>query len=193
MPRIFPAPARLKLFMKKLTAALALTFVPFIAVGCSSSGSGSVSKSDVQTKTGSFYKDKSHEDAKSVSCDGSLPAKVEATQSCTATAADGQSWPITVKVTKVDGKDVYYDLSFTDAFVGPDDVTSSVSDFYREKVGVAPKSSTCNGLLRGATGATIRCVITESDGTRWGVTAKTTNVEGTKVNYDMIVDDQPLP
>ncbi|MEC3918872.1 DUF4333 domain-containing protein [Nocardia sp. CDC160] len=179
--------------MKKLTAALALLCVPLLAAGCSSSSTGSVSKSDVQTKVGSFYKDKSHEDAKSVSCDGDLPAKVDATQTCSATAADGQTWPITAKVTKVDGKDVYYDLNFTDDFVAPDDVASNVSNFYQQKVGSAPKSSTCNGLLRGATGASIRCVITETDGTRWGVTAKTTNVEGTKVNYDMIVDDQPMP
>ncbi|MTE15775.1 DUF4333 domain-containing protein [Nocardia aurantiaca] len=179
--------------MRKLTAALALTLVPILAVGCSSSGSSSVSKSDVQTKAGSFYKDKSHEDAKTVSCDGSLPAKVDAAQTCTATAADGQTWAINAKVTKVDGNDVYYDLSITDAFVAPDDVASSVSNFYQQKVGMAPQSSTCNGLLRGATSSTIRCVVTEADGTRWGVTAKTTNVEGSKVNYDMIVDEQPMP
>ncbi|MFE2997126.1 DUF4333 domain-containing protein [Nocardia sp. NPDC059246] len=179
--------------MRKLTAALALTFVPLLAVGCSSSGADSVSNSDVRTKVTSFYKDKSHEDAKTVTCDGNLPAKVDATQTCTATSADGQTWAINAKVTKVDGKDVYYDLTLTDAFVAPDEVASSVSNFYQSKVGAAPQSSTCNGLLRGATGSTIRCVVTESDGTRWGVTAKTTNVEGSKVNYDMIVDDQPMP
>ncbi|AYF77924.1 DUF4333 domain-containing protein [Nocardia yunnanensis] len=180
--------------MRKLTAALTLTFVPLLALGCStSSGSGSVSKSDVQSKVSSFYKDKAHENAKSVSCDGDLPAKVDATQNCTATAADGQTWAVTTKVTKVDGKDVYYDINLTDDFVAPDDVASSVSNFYQQQVGSAPQSSTCNGLLRGATGSSIRCVVTEADGTRWGVTAKTTNVEGTKVNYDMIRDDQPMP
>ncbi|MGV9664476.1 DUF4333 domain-containing protein [Nocardia niigatensis] len=178
--------------MRKLTAALALSFVPLLAVGCSSS-SDSVSKSDVQAKATSFYKDKSHEDAKTVTCDGSLPAKVDATQTCTATAADGQTWAIAAKVTKVDGKDVYYDLNFSDMYVSPDDVAASVSNAYQEKVGSAPQSATCNGLLRGATGSTIRCVVTETTGTRWGVTAKTTNVEGSKVNYDMNLDDKPMP
>ncbi|GAB2533577.1 DUF4333 domain-containing protein [Nocardia heshunensis] len=180
--------------MRKATAALALSFVPLLAVGCSaSSGSGAVTKTDVQTKVSSFYKDKSHEDAKTVSCDGDLAAKVDATQTCTATAADGQNWVITTKVTKVDGKDVYYDLNFNDNYVSPEDVASSVSNYYVQQVGSAPQSSTCNGLLRGATGASIRCVVTETDGTRWGVTAKTTNVEGTKVNFDMILDSQPMP
>ncbi|MEU1427071.1 DUF4333 domain-containing protein [Nocardia sp. NPDC005746] len=180
--------------MRKLTAVLALTSLPLLAVGCSvSTGSSSVSKSDVQAKASSFYKDKAHEAAKSVSCDGSLAAQVDATQTCTATAADGQNWVIGTKVTKVDGSDVYYDLTFADAYVAPDDVAATISDTYRQKFGMSPQSSTCNGLLRGATGASIRCVVTENDGTRWGFTAKTTNVEGTKVNYDMIVDDQPLP
>ncbi|WP_040815197.1 DUF4333 domain-containing protein [Nocardia concava] len=179
--------------MRKLTTALVLACTPLIAVSCSSSSTGSVSKSDVQAKVSSFYKDQSHEDAKSTSCDGSLPAKVDATQTCTATAADGQAWAVTAKVTKVDGKDVYYDLNLTDAFVAPDDVAAKVANFYQEQVGTPPQSSTCNGLLRGATGASIRCVVTEADGTRWGVTAKTTNVEGTTVNYQMIRDDQPLP
>ncbi|WP_405496868.1 DUF4333 domain-containing protein [Nocardia sp. NBC_00511] len=161
-------------------------------MGCSSSP-GSVSKTDVQTKVGSLFKDKSHEDAKTVACDGDLQAKVDATQNCTITSADGQNWNVTTKVTKVDGSDAYYDININDAFVSPDDIATSVSQFYQQQVGQAPQSSTCNGLLRGATGATVRCVVTETDGTRWGVTAKTTNVEGTKVNYDMIRDDQPMP
>ncbi|WP_067688732.1 DUF4333 domain-containing protein [Nocardia jejuensis] len=177
--------------MRKLTAALPLLFVPILVAGCNT-GTGSVSKSDVESKAGSVFHDKSHEDAKSVACDGDLDAKVDATQKCTITAGDGQAWAVTAKVTKVDDDTAFYDLNFTDKYVAPDDIAGNVSNFYQEKVGVAPKSSTCTGLLRGATGTSVRCVVTESDGTRWGVTATTTNVEGDQVNYDMIVDDKPL-
>lgn len=183
--------ARIKLSMRKLTAALSLVFVPILVAGCNS-GPGSVSKSDVEAKTGSVFHDKSHEDAKAVACEGDLDAKVDATQKCSVTSGDGQNWAIVAKVTKVEGDTAYYDLDFTDKYVAPDDIATKVSNFYQERVGTAPKSSTCTGLLRGATGTKVRCVVTESDGTRWGVTATTTNVEGDQVNYDMIVDDQPL-
>ncbi|MEU0542002.1 DUF4333 domain-containing protein [Nocardia sp. NPDC005978] len=185
-----PASA-IKLSMRKLIAALPLVFVPILVAGCNS-GPGSVSKSDVESKTGSVFHDTSHEDAKSVVCEGDLDAKVDATQKCAITSGDGQTWSVLAKVTKVEGDTAYYDLDITDKYVAPDDVASNVSNFYQERVGTAPKASTCTGLLRGATGTKIRCVVTEADGTRWGVTATTTNVEGDQVNYDMIVDDQPL-
>ncbi|MRH91473.1 DUF4333 domain-containing protein [Nocardia sp. SYP-A9097] len=177
--------------MRKLAAVIAVVSVPILLAGCSS-GPGSVSKSDVETKMSGLFHDRSHEDAKSVVCDGDLKAEVDATQKCTVTSADGQTWMTTAKVTKVDGDTASYDIEFSDKFVSPDDIAGNVAKFYTEKVGTAPKSTSCNGLLRGATGATVRCVITESDSTRWGVTVTTTNVEGDTVNYDILVDDQPM-
>ncbi|WP_067572585.1 DUF4333 domain-containing protein [Nocardia acidivorans] len=151
-----------------------------------------MSKSDVEIKMSGLFHDKSHEDAKSVVCDGDLKAEVDATQKCTVTSADGQTWMTTAKVTKVDGDAPNYDIEFSDKFVSPDDIATNVATFYSNKVGTAPKSASCNGLLRGATGSTVRCVITEADATRWGVTVTATNVEGDTVNYNILVDDQPM-
>ncbi|MET9487573.1 MULTISPECIES: DUF4333 domain-containing protein [unclassified Nocardia] len=178
--------------MRKIAAVIAVASIPLFAIGCSSSP-GSVSKSDVETKTAGVFHDKSHEDAKSTVCDGSLKAEVGATQQCTVTSADNQTWKTTATVTKVDGDTASYDIVFADKFLGPDDIATNVSKFYQDKVGTAPTSTSCNGLLRGATGASVRCVITETDATRWGVTVTATNVEGETVNYNMVVDDQPMP
>ncbi|MEV6066807.1 DUF4333 domain-containing protein [Nocardia sp. NPDC052001] len=177
--------------MRRLAAVIATASIPLFMISCSS-GPGSVSKSDVETKMGGLFHDKSHEDAKSVVCDGDLKAEVDATQSCTITSADSQTWKTTAKVTKVDGDTANYDIEILDKFVSPDDIATNVAKLYSDQVGTAPKSSTCNGLLRGATGANVRCVVTEADGTRWGVTVTTTNVEGDTVNYNMVRDDQPM-
>lgn len=59
------------------------------------------------------------------------------------------------------------------------------------QVGQAPDSIECPGDLEGKVGATQRCVLT-ADGTKLGVTATVTSVEGNNVKFDIKVDQQPM-
>ncbi|MFI1914679.1 DUF4333 domain-containing protein [Nocardia sp. NPDC020380] len=177
--------------MRKFSAVFLIAAVPLVASGCF--GPGSVDKSDIQTKVAGFYHDESHEDAKSTTCEGDLKAEVGAQQKCTVTAGNGQTWPVTVKATKVEDKTVDYEETFDSKYLKPDDVAKEVARIYNEQTGKTAKATSCTGLLPGATGTTLRCVATEDDGTRWGVTATTTNIEGDQINYTVKFDDSPMP
>lgn len=57
------------------------------------------------------------EKADSVVCDGTLPAKVEATQKCVLTAG-GTKYGVTVTATSVDGDNVKFDMKVADKPMG---------------------------------------------------------------------------
>ncbi|WP_203337484.1 DUF4333 domain-containing protein [Nocardioides limicola] len=72
-----------------------------------------------------------------------------------------------------------------------DQVEEQVTQQLTEIVGVAPDKIECPGDLRGSIDTEMRCVLTH-EGTSYGVTVKVTGVEGTTINYDIQVDDQPM-
>lgn len=55
------------------------------------------------------------------------------------------------------------------------------------------KSVTCDDGIVGKVGATQHCVLTDKNGTKYGVTATVKNVESEKVKIDFKVDDKPSP
>ncbi|GAA3736917.1 hypothetical protein HDA32_005507 [Spinactinospora alkalitolerans] len=59
-----------------------------------------------------------------------------------------------------------------------------------EQVGQAPDNVTCPEDLPAEVGAEIRCELT-ADGATYGMTVTTTTVEGSDVNFDIQVDEQP--
>ncbi len=53
------------------------------------------------------------------------------------------------------------------------------------------KSVTCDDGIIGKVGTTQHCVLTDKNGTKYGVTATVKNVESEKVKIDFKVDDKP--
>lgn len=58
------------------------------------------------------------EKADSVVCDGTLPAKVDATQKCVLTAGGSTKYGVTVTATSVDGDNVKFDVKVDDKPMG---------------------------------------------------------------------------
>ncbi|WP_243858286.1 DUF4333 domain-containing protein [Mycobacterium sp. DL440] len=56
--------------------------------------------------------------ADSVVCDGTLPAKVDATQKCVLTAGGSTKYGVTVTATSVDGDNVKFDVKVDDKPMG---------------------------------------------------------------------------
>lgn len=77
------------------------------------------------------------------------------------------------------------------AAVSADEVARQASDVLAETVGQTPDSLTCPEDLPAEVGASIRCELT-ADGQTLGVTITTTAVEGTNVDFDVVVDETPM-
>ncbi|MBR8741006.1 DUF4333 domain-containing protein [Nocardiopsis sp. MG754419] len=77
-----------------------------------------------------------------------------------------------------------------DSAVGADDVAEQATAVLTEQVGQAPDDLTCPEDLPAEVGASIRCELT-AGGETLGVTVTTTSVEGSDVNFDVVVDDEP--
>lgn len=68
----------------------------------------------------------------------------------------------------------------------------SVKEQLTDQSGVEIRDVTCDGILKGAVGATQRCIATGADGVRIGVTVTTKSVSDTNVNFGIKVDDKPM-
>lgn len=72
-----------------------------------------------------------------------------------------------------------------------------VADLTAEKLAATYKQPkpdvTCPEDLAAKVGTTSRCTLTAEDGSSVGVTVKVTSVEGTKMNFDIQVDDTVSP
>ena len=88
-------------------AALALAF------GLSGCGGSAVNSSDVEKQISSELEKQIGQAPDSVNCPNDLKAEKGAEERCTLTA-DGEDYGVSVKVTKVDGSDVSFDISVDD-------------------------------------------------------------------------------
>ena len=68
------------------------------------------------------------------------------------------------------------------------DVEKKVSAQLEEQVGRAPDDVTCPGDLTGKVGTTMRCTLTDGSD-KVGLTVDVTDVDGSKVGFDIKVDD----
>lgn len=81
--------------------------------GCSASfhaglSDPEISKSDLEKKALEMLQKENGTAITSISCDGPLSGKVDATQSCTVTESSGTLTPVTVTVTSVEGTTVKF-------------------------------------------------------------------------------------
>lgn len=74
--------------------------------------------------------------------------------------------------------------------VSKDDVAKEISTQLEQEVGRAPESVTCPSDLKGEVGATLRCELDDS-GETYGVTATVNKIDGSNVQFDIKVDDEP--
>jgi hypothetical protein len=82
-----------------------------LATGCGSSGPPAVPASTVEQKITTALTAKVGQSPKSVACPGSLQGTVGQSMTCTLTANDGSTVPVTVTVTSVSGSTVNFHIS----------------------------------------------------------------------------------
>ena len=83
-----------------------------------------------------------------------------------------------------------FDFSIGDVAVAGDEVARQASAVLEQQVGYAPDDITCPEDLPAEVGSSIRCELS-TEGQTYGVTVTTTSVEGTDVEFDIVVDDAP--
>src|ERR1700758_4738554 len=155
------------------------------SVGSSSHG---VSKSEVASQITSKLTDAAGNKPDSVTCPSDLEAKVGAQLNCEMKVKN-QTFNVNVTVTSVDGSNVKFDMVET---VDKNQVAKVISDKLTQQVGRKPDSVTCPDNLKGVVGATLRCQLTDTS-QKYGVDVNVTSVDAGNVNFDIKVDDQPLP
>lgn len=76
-----------------------------------------------------------------------------------------------------------------EAKLSKDDVADSVAEKLAAQTGQPKPDVTCPEDLKGKVGTSLRCRLTATDGTGFGVTVKVTSVEGSTIRYDIKVDE----
>lgn len=78
------------------------------------------------------------------------------------------------------------------AGVAPEVLAEQVSRSLERSVGRPPDDVTCLDELPARVGAEVRCTLVDGEAT-YGVTVRTTAVEGDDVRFDVQVDQEPQP
>lgn len=84
-----------------------------------------------------------------------------------------------------------FSFNIGDTSVDSEEISRQASAALEEQIGRAPDDLTCPEDLPGEVGASIRCELTDG-GQSYGVTVTTTAVEGSSVDFDVQVDEQPM-
>lgn len=77
----------------------------------------------------------------------------------------------------------------SEAKLSKDEVANSVAEKLAAQTGQPKPDVTCPEDLAGKVGTSLRCKLTATDGTSFGVTVKVTSVDGSTVKYDIKVDE----
>jgi hypothetical protein len=158
------------------------------ACSFSVNSSHAVSKSDVASQITAKMTDSAGNKPDSATCPSDLVATVGAQLNCEMKFKD-QTYNVNVTVTSVNGSEVKYDIVET---LDKNQVASRISDKLTQQVGSRPDSVTCPDNLKGVTGTTLRCELTDGS-KKYGITVTVTSVEIPQVYFDYQVDDHPLP
>jgi hypothetical protein len=164
-----------------------LLAVGVLAVGLTacSSGPDVVNKDDLVGQITAKMTDASGNKPDSVTCPQELKAETGAQVDCAMTIKQ-QKFNVNVTVTSIADNKANFDMVET---VDKDDVASSISDRLAEQIH-RPDSVTCPANLKGVTGATLKCELTDQ-GQTYGVTVTVTDIAGGDVKFDYKVDDHP--
>lgn len=75
------------------------------------------------------------------------------------------------------------------AELSKDEVANTVAEKLAAQTGQPKPDVTCPDDLAGKVGTSLRCKLTATDGTSFGVTVKVTSVEGGTIHYGIEVDE----
>ena len=147
-----------------------------------------IDKQQIAEKVSTRIEEDAEFTPESVSCVEDVDRKKGVTTRCEYVDA-GVSYPVNVTITEIDGID--FEVGVDGIPVVPAEaVAQQVSDQLAQRIGVAPETVTCPGPLEGVVGTEMRCALIDS-GDTYGVTVTVTKVNGTNVNFDIKVDDEP--
>lgn len=163
------------------TAVVALAFVGGALTGCSFSSTPVVAKSDLQ-KDISERLEKAGQKPQSVTCKDDLSGEVGKTVDCEVVLTDTNSFEPVVKVTKVEGTTVSYEMT---PAVTKEQLAKSVSKLVSDASGEKVDSVTCESGLEGKKGSQAKCDVTAG-----GVTARrtvdVTEVDGLLIGFTVV-------
>ncbi|KMS71826.1 hypothetical protein ACM01_25795 [Streptomyces viridochromogenes] len=77
----------------------------------------------------------------------------------------------------------------SEAKLPKDEVANAVAEKLAAQTGQPKPDVTCPEDLAGEVGTSLRCKLTATDGTSFGVTVKVTSAEGSTIRYDIKVDE----
>ena len=78
----------------------------------------------------------------------------------------------------------------TSVEISADSLAEQLADALEEEVGQRPDEVECSGALKGEVGATQDCTLTAGPD-ELGVTVTVTEVDGSDVNFDYVVEEMP--
>ncbi|MET9832229.1 DUF4333 domain-containing protein [Streptomyces sp. NPDC006385] len=79
----------------------------------------------------------------------------------------------------------------SEAKLSKEEVANTVAEKLAAQTGQPKPDVTCPEDLVGKVGTSLRCRLTATDGTSFGVTTKVTSVDGDTIKYDIEVDEKP--
>lgn len=147
-----------------------------------------IAKGELEDAVATFMEEEFDFTPDSVTCPEDVDREKDVTTRCEY-VGQGVSYPITVTVTKVDGIDFSVDVVEIPT-VPASGLEEQIATMLAQQVGVLPQSVTCPAPLDGVVGTEMRCELFDGTDT-YGLTVTVTNVEGTTVNFNIKVDDQP--
>ncbi|RDI67327.1 DUF4333 domain-containing protein [Nocardia pseudobrasiliensis] len=164
---------------------LLLLLPVLIAVGCSSNSVAKVDDKDTQAAIADLFQKSAAEAPASPSCDGALDAKTGATVKCKANDSAGKTWPITAKVTKVDGGKATVEAAFDDHVVAVDDAKAKISRMYRQIADGEVTKVDCQGLQKMEANSSRKCTVTEASGKTVPVTFVVSAVKDDQYSFSV--------
>lgn len=156
------------------------------ACSCSVGTSHAVSKRQVAEQITQKLTDANGNKPDSVTCPEDLDAKVGAQLNCMMKIKD-RDYNVNVTVTSIEGSKVNFDMVET---IDKNQVASILKRNLTEQVGRAPDAVTCPDNLKGETGATLRCQLTDGN-EKYGILVTVTGIDAGDVRFNYKVDNQP--
>ncbi len=179
--------------MRRLTSGTAIGLTLVALAGCSI-GKKMVHTDEIEQSAKTALAKKLGQTPKSIDCAHDVDAKVGASERCILTAATGTRIGLTATVKAVHGDRVEFDfLVGKPLAIGKGVVERTAKEILARKVGQTPKSIDCPHDLDAKVGASERCILTATDGTRIGLTVTLKALHGNRADYGVLVDKHPLP
>jgi Domain of unknown function (DUF4333) len=183
---------------KNIAVLAVLTTCLTAPIGCSfgvaSSDDETADRHELETEVASILESRSGAAPREVDCPDALTIEVEARTTCTwAKESVDAEYLVQVQVTEIDGDEASFDVM---PMATPAQLEDNVVNAL-EGIGVVSPSVECEEGVVLRNDAEQRCVVTDSEGTEYGLTATMSDVQGNEegdftFRIDVKVDEEPL-